>query len=264
MTALRSIRRAFAYLLCACVLSTGAPAAELKISYAELSGIVRTVLGDARLHLHNKPAGIFDLSAGSYLAVAGKQFDLPLPLKSFDILGSSYAYYVDDLNSQTITAEPVSGAVRLNLTFDPRATLSATCISGDCSLTNALPAIVWRGGTVSIDIVPTHVGLSLALKVRDVKIGGTFSVGCSSGGVFSKSACSLAVGYARRTVARMKPEIAGMIKDQVNDAASQSKVADGLKSHLKIGETGAFDITNVRTDASVVRITFALVEPAGG
>lgn len=271
MFKLRSIRRALALLVCASAIassamgpSSSASAAELKISYAELSGIVRSVLGDAKLHLHNKPAGFLDLSSGSYFAIAGKQFDLPLPLKSFNVFGSTYAYYVDDLNAQAITAEPASGAVRLVLTFDPKGTLAGTCIAGDCGLTNALPSITWRGGTVSIDVVPIQVGLSLALKVRDVKIGGAFSVGCYSADIISKSACNLALGYARRTVDKLKPEIATKLKDQVNDAAAQTKVADGLKSHLKVGEAGAFDITGVRTDTSVVRISFTLIEPAGG
>lgn len=260
----RCIAYAFASVACICATVVPLAAAELKVSYAELSGIVRSVLGDAKLHLHNKPGGIFDLTPGSYFAIAGKQFELPLPLKSFDVLGSTYAYYVENLDSQAITAEAVPGAVRLRLTFDPKATLAGGCISGDCGLKNALPSITWRGGTVAIDVVPVHVGLSLALQVKDVSIGGAFSVGCSDAGIFSKGACSLALGYARRTVARLRPEIASKIKDQVNDAAAQGKVADGLKSQLKVGENGAFDITDVKTDNARVRITFTLIEPAGG
>lgn len=264
MFRLRSITRALALTAGMVALGAPAPAAELKISYTELSGILRSVLGDAKLHLHNKPGGILDMTAGSYFAIAGKQFDLPLPLKSFGVLGSTYAYYVDDLNSQQITAESIPGAVRLVLTFAPKATLAGTCLAGDCGLTNALPSITWRGGTISIDVVPVHLGLSLALEVRGVKIGGNFSANCLGSGVISKGACNLALGYARRTVTNLKPEIASKIKDQVNDAAAQTKVAEGLKSHLKVGEAGAFDITGVRTDSSVVRISFTLIEPAGG
>ncbi len=267
---MHALCRVFAVALC-CASSLGyatgaASAAELRISFTELAGIVQAVLGDAKLHLHNKPASIFALTDGSHLAFAGKEIAVPLQPKSFNVLGSSYAYFVDDLNSQSIRVSPIASAVRLTLNFDSKAdNLVGGCVSGDCSLAGALPKILWKDGTVAIDVAPVHFGSSISLQVKHVSIGGPLSARCDgSGSLFSNSACRIALGFANRTITRLKPDIAAMIQDKVNNAETQTKVAEGLKKYLVVGTAGELAVTRVTSDAKAVTIGFELANPAGG
>ncbi len=241
-------------------------AAELRIPYSELAGIVQAVLGDAKLHLNNKPGGLLTLSSGSYFDLAGKQFPVPLQAKSFNVLGSSYAYYVDDLNSQSITVAAIEHAVRLTLNFESKATaMTAGCVSGDCALTDAMPQIGWRDGAVMIDVTPVQFGTSLTLQVKRVSIGGPLTPRClGSNNVIATSACRLALSWANKTIAKLKPEIAAKMTEKVNDPETQAKVADGLKKYLTIGSAGELAVTSVRSDSTSVTIAFQLAQSAGG
>jgi hypothetical protein len=256
-------------ILLALLASTGAAprvsAAELRVTLTELAGVVQTVMGDAKLHLDNAPGGLFSGSGGSYLAVAGKQTAFPLPSKSFDVLGSTYTYYVEDLNSQSIRVSATPTALRLLLTFDTKAAeLTGGCISGDCGLTTALPKIAWKNGTVTIDVVPVRAGSSIALQAKSVTIGGVLTAQCASGGLFSSGTCKLALPWANRTIAKLKPDIAAKLKDKVNDPASQDAVAEGLKQYIAVGSAGKIAVTGITTDQKAVTISFHLAGDAGG
>lgn len=262
---MRLYRAAFlAAVLAACVPSV-ARAAELRISLAELAGVVHRVLGDSKLHLHNKPGGFLSATAGSTWTIAGTALPVPLPPKSFPLLGSTYAYYVDDLNSTAITVSAAPSAVRLTLAFeDKAAALSGGCISGACGLVNALPKIVWKNGTVTLDVVPVRHDTSVALQVKSVAIGGSMSATCGGAGVFADSGCSLALAFAKKTIANLKPQMAAAMKTKVNEPATQDAIATGLKTYLAIGPAGEITITDVISDAKTVRIVFQLPGAAGG
>ena len=246
-----------------------ASAAELRIPLTELAGVIQAVIGDAKLHLHNKPASLLSMTSGSHLAIAGKDVPIPLAPKSFSVLGSTYAYYVDDLNSVSIRVSAAPSAVRLTLNFETKAAnIAAGCVSGDCGLTDALPKIMWNNGTAAIDVVPIHFGSSLTLQVKNVSIGGLISARCEpTANFFTNSACKVALGYANRTIAKLKPDIAAKIKDQVNGQDTQTKVADGLKKYLSLGPqsgSGAeLAITSVTTTEKSVTIAFQLANTFG-
>ena len=189
-----------------------------------------------------------------------------LQAKSFNVLGSSYAYYADDINSQSITVSAVEHAVRLTLNFETKASaMVAGCVSNDCALTAAMPQIGWRDGAVMIDVTPVQSGTSLTLQVKRVSIGGPLTPRClGSNNVIATSACRLALSWANKTIAKLKPEIAAKMTEKVNDPETQAKVADGLKKYLTIGTAGELAITAVRSDSTSVTIAFQLAQPAGG
>ncbi len=242
-----------------------ASAAELRITLSELAGLVQAVAGDAKIHLNNKPGGFLAGTSASYFAIAGKETPIPLAPKSFALFGSTYAYYVDDLNSESIKISAAGSAVRLTLKFQPNAVISGGCISGECGLAGALPKIVWKNGTIDIDVVPVHFKNSLALEVRNIAISGALSARCvSTGNIFSDGACKAGLGYANRTIAKLKPDLAAKVKDKVNDPATQAGVADGLRKYLTVGPSGAIAITNVTRDAKGVTISFQLADAVGG
>lgn len=260
------VRRVILALPGIAALAAPASAAELRIPYAELAGIVQAVLGDAKLHLHNKPGGLLSMASGSFFQIADKEFPVPLQAKSFNVLGSSYAYYADDINSQSITVSAVEHAVRLTLNFESKASaLVAGCVSNDCALTAAMPQIGWRDGAVMIDVTPVQSGTSLTLQVKRVSIGGPLTPRClGSNNVIATSACRLALSWANKTIAKLKPEIAAKMTEKVNDPETQAKVADGLKKYLTIGTAGELAITSVRSDSTSVTIAFQLAQSAGG
>lgn len=245
---------------------TTASAAELRIPYSELAGIVQAVLGDAKLHLNNKPGGMLSLSSGSYFEIAGKQFAVPLQAKSFNVFGSSYAYYVDNLDSQSITVAAIEHAVRLTLKFQSKASaLVADCVSGDCGLTDAMPRVGWRDGSVMIDVTPVQSGSSLTLQVKRVQIGGPLTPRCvGSSNIIATSACSLGLSWANKTITKLRPEIATQMTAKINAPETQAKIADGLKKYLTIGPNNELAVTSVRSDSGSVTIAFQLAQHAGG
>jgi hypothetical protein len=62
------------------------------MSLSELAAVVQTAIGDAKLHLHNKPSGLLNFTSDSYLAIGGRQVPIPIVPRSFDLLGSTYTY----------------------------------------------------------------------------------------------------------------------------------------------------------------------------
>ena len=249
-----------ASLALAAPLSAPASAAELKISHAELAAIVQAVIGDAKLHLHNVPGGLFSLTAQSYLSIAGQQTAIPLPAKSFVLLGSTYAYYVNNLDSSSITATGVPSAVRLTVTFKSSgADLTGGCVEGECLLATALPNIAWSAGTVAIDLVPVKAGAGVALQAKAVTIGGNLRARCDNkSGFFSVGACDIALPFANRTITRMKPEIAATLKDTINSAETQAELSKRLKTYLTLGPAGEIAVDSVTSDAKGVSVKFRI------
>ena len=240
-----------------------ASAAELRLTLGELASLVAAVTEGAKLHLDNQPGGIFSMASGSYIEIAGKQTPITLPVKTFNVFGSTYAYYVADLNSQSIRVSAVESAVRITLSFGSNeGDFVADCIAGECGLTKALPKVVWRNGSIAIDVAPVRFGTSIALAVRNVTIGGVISARCGSG--LSGGLCELALPYANRTIAQLKPKISSEIKAKVNDPQMQETVANVLKKYLTVGQAGEIVISDVSTGASTVTIKFLLPGTGAG
>lgn len=260
----RGVSRWLAVALPLFALALGVPAkaAELRVSYAELAGLVQKAIGNATIHLHNKPVSISSLlTTTSYVAIGGQQIEVPLAPKSFDVLGSTYAYYVDDVNSSAIRVTPVAGALRLTLQFESKgAELSGGCVKGNCGLVDALPVINWDDSSVTIDLVPTRANGSLALQAKAVQIGGTLKPSCTgAGGFFSDLSCDAALPFASRAIAKLKPELSATLKDKINDPALQASVAGQIQQRLTIGGFGTVAITDVASDSKGVTVTFKIV-----
>lgn len=249
-----------AYVLAA-VLAWPVHAAELRVSFAELARVVSAVLADAKLHLHNKPAGFLELgSTGSNLTIAGKQIPLEVKPQSFPLLGSTYAYYINDLNSTSFRVVPVAGALRLELTFEDKGTdLVGGCIEGGCTFVDALPIVEWSKPKVVIELVPVQFAGGLALNVRKAEIGGTLKPACrSSIGVISASLCSIGLPKARQTIANIRGTIDGIVKQKVNQPSTQQNFATALKPYLKVGPAGDVAIAQITTDSRGLVVSFQL------
>ena len=241
---------------------SAAHGADLRISFAELTKLVQVIAKDAKIHLHNLPGTLF--TSGSSITVAGQSRELPIGPKSFPFAGSTYAYYLDDVTSQSVRVSAIEGGLRLSATFDKKgAVLVGRCVSGPCTFAAGLPDIDWPGAVAQIDVKPVQFNGSVALKATRVQLLGTPRAVCrNSGGLISGLECNLARAYADRTIADTKLSIAQMIQEQINKPEIQQQLADGLKGFLSIGPGGAIAINNLTLEpkSMTVRFNFA----AGG
>lgn len=246
----------------AAVLAAGrAQAAELRIEFRELAAIASQALSGATLRLHNAPAsGLLDFSAGSYVAIGSTQVPISVPARTFPIAGGTYAYYLNDINSTGFAFEPVPGALRLTLSFEgEQPEIVGRCRSGLCAPVNALPRIEWSDATVSIDLAPIAVGNGLSLEAKAVRIGGTFAPACSpSAALISGGICKSVLAKARQAIARLRGDLDGMLKAQVNTPEIQANIAGELKKRLVFGPAGAVSIRSVTTSDTAVTVSFCL------
>ena len=127
-----------------------------------------------------------------------------------------------------------------------------------------MPQIGWRDGTVMVDVAPVQSGTSLTLQVKRVSIGGALTPRCTGASSIATSACRLALGWANKTITKLKPEIAAAMTAKVNAAETQAKIADGLKKYLTIGPASELAVTSVKSDSASVTIAFRLAHAAGG
>lgn len=256
-----------ALLACLCFSSLAAPAkaAELRLSFIELARITTAVMADAKLHLHNVPGGFLSLGGdSSSFTITGQKFAVDMKPQPFEVLGSTYAYYVNDMTSTSVKVTPVTGAIRLEMTFESDGPeMVGGCIKGSCGLANSLPNVEWSKPSVGIELIPVHYQGSLALKVRKAEIGGTLTPVCrSSTGVISNAFCNLGLPWARHTIARMRNEIDGIMKANMNQPAAQEALATALKPYLKVGPAGEISIAQVTADARGLVVSFQLASAA--
>ena len=238
-----------------------ATAADLRIEFKELAAIAQQALGGATLRLHNAPAsGLLDFSQGSYVAIGSTQVPISVPARTFPIAGGTYAYYVNDINSTAVSFEPVSGAVRLTLRFESDSPeLVGRCRSGICAPVNALPRIEWTDASVAIDLAPVGVADSLSLEAKAVKIGGNFAPACSpSAALISGEICRAVLAKARQAIAKLRGDLDGMLREQVNKPDVQAKIAGELKKRLVLGPAGELKVRSVGVSDSAVTISFCL------
>lgn len=249
--------------LLASVLGSAAEAGELHLSYAELARVANAVTGTAKLQLNTKPSGFLGLGAGvSNLTLAGTSIPLDIPNQTFPVLGSTYAYYLNDLTSNSVKVAPVAGAVRLVLSFDSKASaMVAACVEGACGLVEALPDVNWRDPTVAVELTVAQVTDGLTFKVRKAEIGGVLSPVCKSAGVtIASGLCNLGLPWARQTIGRLKSQIDKLVRDRVNTPEAQAALAGVLKPHLKIGSGGDIRIQRLTSDTRGIVVAFRLGE----
>jgi hypothetical protein len=235
-------------------------AAELRISFAELSRILNATLSSAKLRLHNAPSSIFSFQQPSSLTIGSTTAPLAIPARTFTVGGSTYAYYLNDINSTKIAFTPAPGALRLAMTFESTGgELLGACVSGYCISNAALPEIQWSSPVVAVDLTPTLVAGSLSLTAKQVDVGGSFTPDCArANGIFTGGVCQVILPLARKSVARLKTDINAGLKDQINSAALQDKIATALRGYLKFGPAGDVKITKVAVEGDGVAITFCL------
>lgn len=237
--------------------SVGAHAADLRITFAELTRLLQTIAGGAKIYLNNVPGGLF--ASQSYVQItATQQYPVTVPVKSFDILGSKYAYFVSDVSSVSVRVVPVTSALRLTVSFEsdgPEAI--ATCISGSCQLADVLPDIHWDNATVNIDFVPIRFNGSISLEVKTVTTGGTARAVCKSTAEFiARQACNLGLPFANRSINQLRAELPAIIKAAANQQSIQQQLADGLKRYLSLGQAGEVAISNVSIDPKTLTVNF--------
>jgi hypothetical protein len=252
------------WLACALVALSGfvasVRAAELRITFEELTRLVQTIATDAKVYLNNAPGGLF--TSESYIAITpGQQYQLPLPVTTFRIAGSdsTYAYHVNDMGSTSIRVSPVNGALRLTLAFEmegPEAV--GRCVDGDCRYVDVLPDIEWTRPLVNIDFIPVQFNGSVSLKVTTVTIGGIPRAVCkTSVDLLSRTACTtIGLPVANRKIAKLKADLPKILKDQINQATVQQQFADGLKKHLTVGQAGAVAINSISIAPKGMTVNF--------
>ena len=243
-----------------------AAAAELKITLAELARILSVTLGDAKLRLHNVPPSLLDLSPGSSLTIGAVSVPVPVPARTFVVGGTTYAYYVNNLNSGPITISAVPSALRFTIPFVTSGpALIGKCEAGFCVSDQFLPEIQWAKAVVSFDLTPVWINGDLSLDLKAVNIGGTFTPDCNAaGGIFSGGICGLVLPKARAAARTLKTDLAKSLQDQINAPEMQAKLAAGLRSYLKFGPAGEARFSKVTVDATMVTLTFCLACAGNG
>ena len=245
------------------LLGSPAAAGELHLTYAELARVANAVTSTAKIKLNTKPPGFLGLGGGgSSLTLAGTSLPLDIPNQMFPVLGSTYAYYLNDLTSAAVRVVPVAGAVRLVRSFESKAgAMVAACVEGACGLVDALPDVTWRDPTVAVELTVAQVADGLAFKVRKAEIGGTLTRVCKASGVtIASGLCNLGLPWARQTVSRLRSQIDKLVRDRVNTPEAQAALAGVLKPHLKIGSGGDIAIQRVTSDNRGVVVGFRLGE----
>jgi hypothetical protein len=249
------VRLVWAFVFALSVLAPAQPlrAAELRITFDELTRLVQNIASETKIYLNSVPGGLFTTS--SYVQIGSQSFALPTLDKKITKAGSTYAYNVREMTSTSVRVTPVSRALRLTLNFKTDGAVAvASCVAGDCPLLNFMPDIYWAAPVVSIDLVPFRYNGSISMKVDKVTIGGAPRTACrTSAGIFS---CNIGLALARQSIATLKADIPAALKMALNDAGIQQRLADGLKAYLTVGQSGAVAINEVSIAPNTMTVNF--------
>jgi len=232
-------------------------AADLKISFAELTRLLQSIASNTRIYLNNVPGNLF--ANQSFVQVSTtQQYPVPIPAKTFNILGSTYGYYVSDVASSVVRLIPINGALRLEVSFEsdgPEAT--AMCVSGSCALADILPDIQWDRAVANIDFVPIRLNGSISMEVKAVTIGGVPRAVCKGTADFlERQACSLGLPFANRAITQLKAELPKILRTAANQPGIQQQLAEGLKRYLTLGPAGEVAINNISIDPNTLTVQF--------
>ena len=209
-----------------------------------------------------------EMSVGNPATLVSKgasQYPVAIPVKTFNVLGSSYGYYVSDVASTSVKLIPINGALRLVVSFEsdgPEA--MAQCISGGCALADILPDIQWDNAVANIDFVPIRLNGSISLEVKSVTIGGVPRAVCKGNADFlERQACSLGLPFANRSINQLKAELPKLLRTAVNQPGIQQQLAEGLKRYLTLGPAGDVAISNLSIDPTTMTVQFRVSGAAG-
>jgi len=239
------------------ILPNHAAAADLKVSFAELTRLLQSLAATTRIYLNNVPGGLFANQSFTQVGTA-PQTPISIPVKTFNVLGSTYGYFVSDVSSTSVRLVPVAGALRLVVAFEsdgPEA--MAMCVSGSCGLADVLPDIQWDNAVVNVDIVPIRFNGSISVEVKAVSVSGAPRAVCKGTADFlERQACSLGLPFANRTINHLKGELPRLLREAVNQPDIQRQFADGLKRHLTLGPAGEIAINNITIDPNTLTVSF--------
>ncbi len=239
-------------------------AADLRITFAELTRLLQGIASGTRIYLNNVPGGLF--ASQSFVQVSTtQQYPVPIPAKTFNVLGSTYGYFVSDVASSSVRLTPINGALRLAVTFEgdgPEA--MALCVAGGCALADVLPDIQWDNAVANIDFVPIRLNGSISLEVRTVAITGTPRAVCKGTADFlERQACSLGLPFANRAINQLKADLPRLLREAANQPGIQQQLADGLKRYLTLGPAGEVAINNISIDPNTLTVQFRFNPGAG-
>lgn len=233
--------------------ATPSHAAELRITFEELTRLVQGIAAETQLYLNSVPGGLFTTS--SNVKIGAQTFPLPQLEKKLAKGGSTYAYYVREMTSTSVNVAPASRALRLTVVFKTDGPVAiAGCVSGECPLLDFMPDIHWAAPKVAIDLVPVRYNGSISLKVKKVTISGAPRMVCRSSAGFVS--CNLGLAFARQSIASLKTDLPAALKTAFNETDVQQKLADGLKAYLTVGQSGAVAINEVSVAPSSMTVNF--------
>ncbi len=236
-----------------------AQSADLKMSLVELARILTATLNNPKVRLHNLPGGFLDITPGSSLGIGNQTVPLTVPVRTFDIAGGQYAFYVNELNSQSVTITAGPSVLRITVTFESEEPeLLGRCLSGICAPNSSLPQIEWVAPSVTIDLTPVWVNGNLALDAKRVEVGGSFMPQCESGGFFTGSLCRLVLPQARKVTNNLKTDLAAELKTLINGAQTQAQIASSLRPYLKFGPVGEVRFSKITVDSQNLTLSFCL------
>lgn len=236
-----------------------AQAADLRITFAELTRLLQGIASGTRIYLNNVPGGLF--ANQSFVQVSNtQQYPVPIPARTFNILGSTYGYYVSDVASTLVRLTPINGALRLVVNFESEGPEAmAICISGGCALGDILPDVQWDNAVANIDFVPVRFNGSIAFEVKSVTVGGTPRAVCKGTADFlERQACSLGLPYANRTIRALQADLPRLLREAVNQPGIQQQLAEGLKRFLVLGPGGEIAINNISIEPNSMTVSFRL------
>lgn len=237
--------------------SEPAAAADLRISFAELTRLLQGIASGTRIYLNNVPGNLF--ASQSFVQVSTtQQYPVPIPGKTFQVLGSTYGYYVSDVATTAVKLIPINGALRLVVNFESEGPEAmAMCVSGGCALADVLPDIQWDNAVANIDFVPIRLNGSVSLEVRTVTVGGTPRAVCKGTADFlERQACSLGLPFANRAINQLKADLPRILRDAANQPGIQQQLAEGLKRYLTLGPAGEVAINNISIDPNTLTVQF--------
>ncbi len=239
------------------VVTWPASAADLKITFAELTRLLQGIATGTRIYLNNVQGRLF-ASQSSVKVSNTQEYPIELPARTFRILGSTYGYFVSDVASSTVKLIPVNGALRLVVNFEsdgPEA--MAMCVSGGCALADILPDVQWDNAVANIDFVPIRFNGSIAFEVKAVSVGGAARAVCKGTADFlERQACSLGLPFANRTITQLKADLPRLLRDAVNQPGIQQQLAEGLKRFLVLGPGGEIAINNITVEPNSMTVSF--------
>ena len=239
------------------IVAPRAVAADLRLTFDELTRLLQSIASGTKIYLNNAP-GI--LANTSYAQVTTTQvIPIPIPATTFEFQGSTYGYFINDVTSSAVRMTAQSGFLRLTLNFESEGPeVIAKCQAGSCAFEDVLPDIEWNDAVVHIDFVPITFNGSISLEVKKVTVAGTPKAVCKlSADFFEKIGCgAVTIGYANRKIAWLKGQLPLILAEMLNGSVVRQQFADGLKRYLTIGQAGEVAINNISIDPKTLTVRF--------